>query len=109
MSILIYAEHDNNHLKSETHKLVTAASQLGDDIHILVAGSDCSAVAEQAASIAGVKRVMLADNTAYAHQLAENTADLVLDIAGGYSHILAAATTTGKNFMPRVAALLDVV
>merc|ERR1712000_436267 len=109
MSILIYAEHDNNHLKSETHKLVTAASQLGDDIHILVAVSDCSAVAEQAASIAGVKRVMLADNTAYAHQLAENTADLVLDIAGGYSHILAAATTTGKNFMPRVAALLDVV
>ncbi len=109
MSILIYAEHDNNHLKSETHKLVTAATQLGDDIHILVAGSNCAAVAEQAATIAGVNRVMLADNPAYAHQLAENTADLVLDIAGGYTHILAAATTTGKNFMPRVAALLDVV
>lgn len=109
MSILIYAEHDNNHLKTETHKLVTAAKQLGDDIHILVVGSGCAAVAEQAAAIVGVARVMLADNDAYAHQLAENTADLVLSIAEGYSHILAAATTTGKNFMPRVAALLDVV
>ena len=67
MSILIYAEHDNNHLKSETHKLVTAATQLGDDIHILVAGSDCAAVAEQAATIAGVKRVMLADKESRKH------------------------------------------
>jgi electron transfer flavoprotein alpha subunit len=108
MAILIYAEHDNQHLKTETHKLVHAAAQMGGDIHLLVAGSDCQAVAEQAATIDGVSKVLLADNAVYAHQLAENIAALVTELAKDYSHVLAAATTTGKNFMPRVAALLDV-
>jgi len=108
MAILVYAEHDNSALKAESFKLVTAAQKIGGDIHVLVAGSDCGAAAEQAASINGVSKVLVADNAAYANQLAENVADLVLDIAQGYGHILAAATTTGKNFMPRVAALLDV-
>ncbi|MCW8092052.1 electron transfer flavoprotein subunit alpha/FixB family protein [Alteromonas sp. ASW11-130] len=108
MSILIYAEHDNVHLKPETAKVVGAASKMGDDIHILVVGEKCQAVAESAAKIDGVEKVLLADNAAYGHQLAENIADLMVSMAEGYTHILAAATTTGKNFMPRVAALLDV-
>jgi electron transfer flavoprotein alpha subunit len=108
MAILVYVEHDNEHLKPENLKLINAASQIGDDLHLLVAGENCRAVAEQAAKIAGVKKVMLADNAVYAHQLAENTAELVAEVGKDYSHILAAATTTGKNFMPRVAALLDV-
>lgn len=108
MSVLVFAEHDNSQLKSETAKLVHAASQMGGDIHVLVAGSDCQGVAEQAAQIDGVAKVLVADNEAYGHFLAESTADLVLALASDYSHILAAATTTGKNFMPRVAALLDV-
>lgn len=108
MAILVYAEHDNQQLKAETAKLVNAAAQMGDDLHLLVAGANCQAVAEEAAKIAGVAKVMVADNAAYENQLAENVADLVLELASGYSHILAAATTTGKNFMPRVAALLDV-
>ena len=108
MAILVYAEHDNEQLKTETHKLMHAASQLGDDIHLLVAGSGCEAVAEHAAKIDGVSKVLLADNAEYAQQMAENIADLVTELGQGYSHILAAATTTGKNFMPRVAALLDV-
>ena len=81
---------------------------MGGDIHVLVAGEGCQAVAEAAAQIDGVAKVLVADNAAYKHQLAENTADLVLELAGDYSHVVAAATTTGKNFMPRVAALLDV-
>ncbi|GGF81519.1 electron transfer flavoprotein subunit alpha/FixB family protein [Alteromonas lipolytica] len=109
MSILIYAEHDNAQLKAETHKLVTAASEIGGEVHVLVAGAGCAAVASQASAISGVSKVIVADNSVYAHQLAENIAELVLSLAGGYTHILAAATTTGKNFMPRVAALLDVV
>jgi electron transfer flavoprotein alpha subunit len=108
MSILIYAEHDNTHLKPETNKLVHAAAAAGDNIVVLVAGSNCADVATQAAKITGVAKVIVADNAAYEHQLPENIADLVLSIAGDYSHIFAAATTTGKNFMPRVAALLDV-
>jgi len=108
MAILVYAEHDNSVLKAESFKLVTAAQKMGSEIHLLVAGADCAAVAEQAADIAGVSKVLCADNAAYTHQLAENIADLVLDLAPDYGHILAAATTTGKNFMPRVAALLDV-
>ena len=108
MAILVYAEHDNSVLKAESFKLVTAAQKMGSEIHLLVAGADCTAVAEQAAGIAGVSKVLCADNAAYTHQLAENIADLVLDLAPDYGHILAAATTTGKNFMPRVAALLDV-
>ncbi|MBT0586398.1 electron transfer flavoprotein subunit alpha/FixB family protein [Alteromonas oceanisediminis] len=108
MSILVYAEHDNQHLKSETHKMIHGASRAGDDITVLVAGHDCAAVAEEAAKIDGVAKVLLADNAAYQHQLAENIAQLVVNMADGYTHIFAAATTTGKNFMPRVAALLDV-
>ena len=108
MSILIYAEHDNTELKAETAKLVHAASQIGGDIDVLVAGLDCAAVAQAAASISGVTRVLVADSSCYEYQLAENISALVVELADGYSHILAAATTTGKNFMPRVAALKDV-
>ena len=108
MSILIYAEHDNTELKAETAKLVHAASQIGGDIDVLVAGHDCAAVAQSAASISGVTRVLVADASCYEYQLAENISALVVELANGYSHILAAATTTGKNFMPRVAALKDV-
>jgi electron transfer flavoprotein alpha subunit len=108
MTVLVYAEHDNSSLKTETHKLVFAAQKMGDDIHVLVAGEGCQAVADRAATIEGVSKVIVADNAAYKYQLAENVADLVVELAGDYSHVLAAATTTGKNFMPRVAALLDV-
>jgi electron transfer flavoprotein alpha subunit len=108
MAILLYAEHDNILLKSETHKLVHAATQMGTELHVLVAGENCSGVAEKAAAIAGVSKVLLADNAVYAHQLAENIADLVVELGKGYSHVLCSATTTGKNFMPRVAAMLDV-
>lgn len=108
MSILIYAEHDNTELKAETAKLVHAASQIGGDIDVLVAGHDCAAVAQAAASISCVTRVLVADASCYEYQLAENISALVVELADGYSHILAAATTTGKNFMPRVAALKDV-
>ncbi|GAA6183692.1 MULTISPECIES: FAD-binding protein [Alteromonadaceae] len=108
MAVLVYAEHDNEQLKSETHKLVNAASKMGADVVVLVAGQNCTGVAEQAAKIAGVSKVLLADNAEYAHQLAENIGELVTELAADYSHVIAAATTTGKNFMPRVAALLDV-
>lgn len=108
MTILVYAEHDNKELKSATLSTVTAASQMGGDIHVLVAGADCQAVTEEAAKVAGVSKVLVADNAAYANQLAENVTLLVKDLAGDYSHIVAPATTTGKNFLPRVAALLDV-
>ncbi|MGB2427126.1 MAG: electron transfer flavoprotein subunit alpha/FixB family protein [Alteromonas sp.] len=108
MSILIYAEHDNQALKTETHKLVHAAASLGDTITVLIAGSNCAGVADHAAKISGVNNVLLADDASLEHQLAEDVADLVVGMAGDYSHIVAAATTTGKNFMPRVAALLDV-
>lgn len=108
MTILIYAEHDNSQLKSETLKLVTAAQAIGDDIHVLVAGKDCTDVARKAADINGVSKVFIADNAAYEYQLAENIAELVIELGKDYNHILSAATTTGKNFMPRVAALLDV-
>lgn len=108
MSVLVFAEHDNQHLKSETHKLVHAASKLASDVVVLVAGSNCADIANQTAKISGVSKVLLADKAEYEHQLAENIAELVLELAGDYSHIAAAATTTGKNFMPRVAAMLDV-
>ena len=108
MSVLVYAEHDNASLKAATLNAVTAAQQIGGDITILVAGSGCAAVGEQAAKVAGVSKVLVADNAAYGHQLAENIAALVAEVGKDYSHILAAATTTGKNFLPRVAALLDV-
>jgi electron transfer flavoprotein alpha subunit len=108
MSVLVYAEHDNVSLKIETNKLVHAALGVSSDIIVLVAGSGCVAIAEAAAKISGVSKVILADNAVYEHQLPENIADLVVEVAADYSHVFAAATTTGKNFMPRVAALLDV-
>ncbi|WP_209326855.1 FAD-binding protein [Pseudoalteromonas sp. PA2MD11] len=108
MKTLVIAEHDKGVLKPETNKTITAAVKLGFDVDLLLAGENLSAMSEQAASIAGVSNVLIADDVAYAHQLAENLADLVLSLADNYSHIVASATTTGKNFMPRVAALLDV-
>lgn len=108
MAILVYAEHDNEQLKTETHKLMHAALQIGGEIHLLVAGSDCEAVATQASKIDGVSKVLLADKAEFTQQMAENIAELVTELGKEASHIMAAATTTGKNFMPRVAALLDV-
>ena len=108
MSILVIAEHDNKTLNQVTLKAVAAAEQIGGDIHILVAGLNAQSVADNAAQAAGVHRVLLADNAAYEHQLAENVSELVAKVGAEYTHILAPATTTGKNFMPRVAALLDV-
>lgn len=108
MSILVYAEHDNKELKKATLSAVTAASKIGGDITVLVAGNGCQDVAQQASQVAGVSRVLCASNPAFENQLAENVAALVVSLAGDYSHIIAPATTTGKNFMPRVAALLDV-
>lgn len=108
MTILVIAEHDNNALKPVTLTTLAAAEAIGGDIHLLVAGDSCQAVAQNAAQIPVVSKVLLAESPAYQHQLAENISNLVLSLAADYSHILAAATTTGKNFLPRVAALLDV-
>ncbi|MFD2167186.1 electron transfer flavoprotein subunit alpha/FixB family protein [Thalassotalea euphylliae] len=108
MAILVYVEHDNASVKAETYKTVAAAQAIGGDVHLLVAGSGCGAVAEEAAKVAGVAKVLVADNAAYANQLAENVSLLVKDLAADYDVIMATASTTGKNFMPRVAALLDV-
>ena len=108
MAILVIAEHDNSTLKSATLNTVAAASQMGGDVHILVAGAGCQSVADEAAKVSGVAQVLLADNAAYEHQLAENISLLVSEMGKDYSHIVAPATTSGKNFMPRVAALLDV-
>ncbi|MCK8116350.1 FAD-binding protein [Pseudoalteromonas sp. 2CM37A] len=108
MKTLVIAEHDNGALKPETSKTINAASKLGFDIDVLIAGLNIGAMSEQVAGIEGVTTVLTADNALYQHQLAENMAELVLAIADNYTHIVASATTTGKNFMPRVAALLDV-
>jgi electron transfer flavoprotein alpha subunit len=108
MKTLVIAEHDNGALKPETSKTINAAIKLGFPIDVLVAGKNIAAMSETVASIAGVTSVLLADNDVYEHQLAESMTDLVISIADDYSHIVASATTTGKNFMPRVAALLDV-
>ena len=108
MISLVIAEHDNATLKPATLNAVTAAAQIGGEVHLLVAGSACGAVAEDAAQIAGVGKVLLADAPHYADQLPENLAALIVAHAGGYSHLLAAATAAGKNVMPRIAALLDV-
>lgn len=107
MTALVYVEHDNAALKDATLAAVTAAKAFGD-VHALVAGADCAAVADAAAKIDGVSKVLVADNALYAHPLAEEVANVVLSVAGEYDAILAPATTTGKNFMPRVAASLDV-
>lgn len=107
MAVLLLAEHDNETLNDATAKTVTAAAQMGGDIHILCAGSDCGGVAEQAAKLDGVAKVLCAKDAAYGHDLAEPLADLIVSLAGDYDHIVAPATTSGKNVMPRVAALLD--
>ncbi len=106
-NVLVIAEHDNAELKDATLNCVTAGSQLGD-VDVLVAGEGCSAVADAAAKIMGVRKVLVADNAAYAHLIAEDTALLIAGLAADYDAVLAAATTSGKNYMPRVAALLDV-
>jgi electron transfer flavoprotein alpha subunit len=106
MTSLVIADHDNDGIKDSTLNAVAAAIQLGD-VDILIAGSDCSGAAEAAAKVAGVSKVLVADSADYAHPLAEVLAPLVVKLADGYDAILVAATTTGKNFMPRVAALLD--
>ena len=108
MTILVIAEHDNSSLKGATLNAVTAATQMGDELHLLVAGCNCGTAAEAAAQVAGVSKVLVADAAAYEHQLAENVSKLIVELAGNYSHIVAPATTNGKNYMPRVAALLDV-
>ena len=108
MTILIIAEHDNVAIKAATLNALTAASRICGEIHVLVAGSGCLAVAEQAARCVGVAKVFVADAVHYADQSAENLAALVVSLAGAYRHVLAPASTFGKNFMPRVAALLDV-
>ena len=108
MSVLVIAEHDNAHLKGATLNVVAAAAKIGGDIHVLVAGSGAQAVADQAAKIAGVSKVLLADGPSLADGLAENVAAQVVAVAAPYSHILFAATASGKNVAPRLAALLDV-
>lgn len=108
MSILVVAEHDNASIKAPTLVTVAAAQAIGGDVEVLVAGSGCSAAGEAAAKIAGVSKVLVADNAAYDHAVAENVAALIAEIGGNYSHILAPTTSAGKNFMPRAAALLDV-
>ena len=108
MANLVIVEHDNNEIGAATLHAVTAASQIGGDVDLLVAGENCGAVAEAAAQIAGVSTVKVADDAKFGHHLAENLASLIVEQASGYSHILASATTFGKNVMPRAAALLDV-
>ncbi|MDN4053194.1 FAD-binding protein [Massilia sp. YIM B02763] len=108
MVALVIAEHDNASLKAVTLNTVTAAAQCGGDVHVLVAGSGCAAVAEAAAKVAGVAKVLVADAPYFADGLAENVAEQVLAVAGSYSHILAPASAFGKNILPRVAAKLDV-
>lgn len=109
MSILVFCDHDNGQFSAATLNAVSAAQQIGGDIHLLVAGDTSGTIAAQAAAVAGVAKVLVADGAEYAHGLAENLAPLICDLASQYSHILAPATTTGKNVMPRVAALLDVM
>ncbi|MCL6414829.1 FAD-binding protein [Aestuariirhabdus sp. Z084] len=108
MAILVIAEHSNDSLAGATLNTITAAQAIGGDIDVLVAGNACGGAAEAAAKVAGVSKVLVADNAAYEHQLAENMGLLIADLGKSYGHILAPATTSGKNYMPRVAALLDV-
>ncbi|HTJ02471.1 MAG TPA: electron transfer flavoprotein subunit alpha/FixB family protein [Methylovirgula sp.] len=109
MAVLLVAEHQNGRLNDATHKAVAAAAQIGGPIHILVAGHDVTACAEAAARLAGVEKVLVADDPLYAHQLAEPVAALIVALAGSYTALVAPATASGKNVMPRVAALLDVM
>ena len=108
MAILVLAEHFEGALAAATLNTVAAAARIGSDIHVVVAGQDVDAVAQAAGAIMGVDKVLVADAPAYAHQLAENVAPLLAELGRDYSHVLAAATSNGKNIMPRVAALLDV-
>ncbi|MBN9447733.1 MAG: electron transfer flavoprotein subunit alpha/FixB family protein, partial [Bosea sp.] len=109
MTTLLIAEHDNASLKDATAKALAAAAQLGAPVHILVAGQGSKAAADAAAKLAGVEKVLLADDAAYGHALAEPLAALIVKLADGYDAIVAPSTTTGKNVLPRVAALLDVM
>jgi electron transfer flavoprotein alpha subunit len=110
MTALVVAEHDNRALKPATLNALAAAKEIaGDDVEIIVAGTDCRGVAEATVQLPGIRRVLLADDAAYAHGLAENVAPLLVGLAPHYTHLLAPATTAGKNLMPRVAALLDVM
>tara|TARA_B100000212_G_scaffold131659_1_gene98714 strand:+ start:854 stop:1783 length:930 start_codon:yes stop_codon:yes gene_type:complete len=108
MTTLLIAEHDNNTLADANKKAMDAATKIGEDIHILVAGKDCKDIADNASKIEGVSKVLLCDDELYQNHLAESYADLIVSIATDYNTIMAIASTTGKNFMPRVAALLDV-
>jgi len=108
MSILVVADHDNEELKPATRVVLAAAGEIGGDVDVLVAGENCSAVAEAAARLPGVNKVLHADHAAYGHFLAENLAALVAEVGKGYGHVMTAHTTIGRNFLPRVAALLDV-
>ena len=108
MGILVYADHDNASLNAATLSTVAAAKQIGGDIDIVVAGAGCGAVAEAAAKVEGVAKVLVADNAVYANQLAENVSLLLADLGKNYTHVLASNTVTAKSFLPRVAALLDV-
>jgi electron transfer flavoprotein alpha subunit len=109
LTTLLIAEHDNKSLKDATNKALTAAAALGGDVHVLVAGKDCKAVADAAAKLKGVAKVLLADGASYEHLLAEPVAALIVALAPSYDALMAPATTGGKNIMPRVAALLDVM
>src|SRR5579859_1724242 len=109
MTTLLIAEHDNASIKDATNKALTAATALGGDVHVLIAGENAKAAAEAAAKLSGVKKVLLADNAAYAHDLAEPLAALIVSLAGSYDAFVAPVTSRAKNVMPRVAALLDVM
>ncbi len=109
MTILLVADHDNSALNGQTAKALSAASAIGGDVHVLVAGSGAQSVADEAAKLSGVSKVLLADDASYGNSLAEPVADLIVSLAGSYDAIVSAATATGKNIMPRVAALLDVM
>ena len=108
MTSLVLADHDNQELKDSTHKTVSAAAALGGDVVVLVAGSNCAGIGEAAAKISGVSKVLVADAPIYEKHLAEPMAALLSGLMSGYDALLAPATTTGKNILPRVAALLDV-
>ena len=108
MSILVIAEHDNSVIKGATLNTIAAALEIGGDVDILIAGAGCSAVGDAAAKVAGVNKVLVADNPAYEFLLTENVSPLIVELAANYSHVVAPASTNGKNIIPRVAALLDV-
>jgi electron transfer flavoprotein alpha subunit len=109
MAVLLIAEHDNKSIKDATHKALTAAAQMGGDVHVLVAGNRCDGAAAQAARLAGVKKVLHVESAVLERPVAEPMAATIVALAGAYDHLVAAATTNGKNYMPRVAALLDVM